>query len=79
MQPEEMQPEEYSKLMRGILTRFDEAEMRAHTARMGIVPSCDEVFWRMWHKARTAKVDVAETLRQESREWLIAHGSEPWG
>jgi hypothetical protein len=70
---------EYARKMLGILTRFDEAEMRAHTAALDLHPTCDEVFWRMWHKARTASLGVPDPLREESRAGLIAHDSEPWG
>jgi hypothetical protein len=72
-------PKAYAQKMKGILTRFDESEMREHTRSMGLYPSSDEVFWRMWHKARTASTVVAENLRQESRDWLISHDSKPWG
>lgn len=69
----------YATRLAGILTRFDETEMRRFNAERGLFPSSDEVFWRQWHKARTASTLVAEPLREESRQWLLSRGSEPWG
>lgn len=71
-------PIDHAKRLAGIVTRWDETEMRAHTKAMGIRPSSDEVFWRMWHKVRTASTLVNNELREASRAWLIAHDSEPW-
>lgn len=72
-------PGVYAKRLAGILTRFDESEMRAFMAISGMRPSSDEVFWRTWHKARTASTLVPENLREESRQWLIERDSQPWG
>jgi len=71
-------PEEYYHQLTAILTRMDEAELREIFAKRGFHPSSDEVFWRAVHKARTALPSVSLKLRQESKKWLLAHGSEPW-
>lgn len=38
----------------------------------------EEAFWRGVHKARTAMVKLPLEKRQESKRWLLEHGSEPW-
>jgi hypothetical protein len=45
---------EYRRQLIGVLTRFEEEELRAHARSVGLHASSDEVFWRGWHKARTA-------------------------
>jgi hypothetical protein len=61
------------------LLSMDEQQIRAYFRQYNgdAGPSDPEVFWRGIHKARTALQSLPMEARQESKRWLLAHGSEP--
>lgn len=61
------------------LLSMDEQHIRAFFQKYNgnAGPADSETFWRGIHKARTALQTLPMEARQESKRWLIAHGSEP--
>lgn len=62
------------------LLSMDRATILKYMAKYGETwePSCDEVFLRSIHKARTACRDLPIAERRKSKKWLEARGSESW-
>ncbi len=61
------------------LLSMDEQTIRAYFRKWNGDPGPvdPETFWRGIHKARTAARSLPMGARQESKRWLIAHGSAP--
>jgi hypothetical protein len=60
------------------LLSMDKATIVAYMQKYAVrPPTDDETFWRGIHKARTAARDLPMEARQESKRWLLAHGSQP--